>query len=166
MKKFLILLLVTTLVLVGCGKKDDTEKDADAKKEKDVITSSTCRLEEDGMNVLSEIKAKNDIINYIDVAYTVTAEFVGINSFEELDEDTKKEIKDEFIKGFGLEKGSYEGIEVNVETKKDMVFKITIDLNKADKEVLKQMGYDFEDLNMSLENGVEELEQQGFTCSK
>jgi len=160
MKKFLILLLVTPLVLVGCGKEEKEEK------KEDVIASSTCHLEAGGTDMLIEMKAKNDIINHLDLTYTVTAESIGIKSFEDLDEETKKEAKDQFIKGLGLEKDNYEGIKVNVEIKKDMVFKITIDINKADKEVLEKMGYDFEDIDNSLEKGVKDLEEEGFTCSK
>ena len=48
----------------------------------------------------------------------------------------------------------------------DMVITVDADLEKADPELLKKVGMDFEGADMSLERAIEDMEAEGFTCEQ
>ncbi len=138
--------------MTGCGK--------------DKITSKTCELNEEGLNMTATMTATNDVVEKIDMTIIPENSYIGIDSFEELDDDQKAVFKDTMLSSLGVT-GEEDGVEVDVKFDKKMTITLNLDFKKADKDVLKTLGFDVEnasDEEMSLERAVKDLEDDGATC--
>jgi len=153
MKKILSLLLVFTFVIIlsGCGK--------------DKVTTTVCNYTDgDGSKMAFDLSATNDEIDRVKMTVVPSNTLMGISSFKDLDDDTKNQIKDAFLAEYGLEKDTYEGLKIEIVFDDNMNITFDADLKVADEEILKKIGMDFEDSDMSLERAIEDMEAEGYTC--
>ena len=96
-------------------------------------------------------------IKYLDDEITKTYD-------KELIVNNKSQIEESFLTTMGLEE-EQEGIEVEVKFAKDMTVILKVDLKTADKEILENIGLDFEDKDMSLEKAISDFKEEGYTCN-
>lgn len=151
MKKILTLALVMILFVCGCGK--------------DEVLTNTCTLKEDGLEQTYKMTATNDEINKVELEIVYDNETLGVDSLEGLTNDQKEQIKTNMLTTLGLEQTTYEGFEIKIDIEEKMTVTIDADLTKADAEVLKKVGLDFSNTDMSLENAVEDFKDTGATCN-
>lgn len=149
MKKVLVLFAVA-MTLCACGK--------------DKITSNTCTATENNMKMTIKMTATNDEIDKVEMTMIPDNSAMGISSFEDLDDDTKGQVKSLLLTSLGLDKDTYEGIEISVDFNENMIMKLNFDLKVADKAILEKLGLDFEDTDMSLERAVKDMKSSGYTC--
>lgn len=149
MKKALVL-AITTIALCGCGKNE--------------ITTKTCSMNENNIGMTFKLTATNDEIDKVVLTMEMDSAYFGVESLDILDDEQKEAIKENMLSTLGLDSDTYEGIKINIEIKETMVVTIDADLTKADAEVLKKVGMDFTGADMSLENAVKDLTDNGATC--
>lgn len=151
MKKVLlsIMTIILSLTLCGCGK----EK----------IVTKECSLIQNGMITKVNMTASNDKINKFEMTVVLKSSTLNINSFKELNEATKEQIKENFLTTLKLTK-QYEGIEVDVSFEENMSVIIKVDIEKADIKKLKELGFDITSTNMSLEKTVKDAQKDGYVC--
>lgn len=151
MKKVLlsIMTIILSLTLCGCGK----EK----------IVTKECSLLQNGMITKVNMTASNDKINKFEMTVVLKSSTLNINSFKELNEATKEQIKENFLTTLKLTK-QYEGIEVDVSFEENMSVIIKVDIEKADIKKLKELGFDIKSTNMSLEKTVKDAQKDGYVC--
>lgn len=152
MKKILILLLTTILSLsiVGCGKK--------------VITTKTCTTDQEDYLETYKLTATNDQIDKVEIVYLYDNELFEVDTLSDLNEEQKDQIKTNMLKTLGLESTTYEGFEVNIDIQDQMTITIKADLTLVDPEVLKKVGLDFSDTNMSLKEAISDMTKAGAVC--
>jgi len=146
----LLLMMILTVTLCACGK--------------DKVTTLSCSGEQSGSKMTFDLSATNDTIDKVKMTVVPNNADMQITSFKDLDEATKTQIKDLFLTNLGLEKESYEGLDVIVNFDDNMNIIIDADLKTADKTILTKLGLDFDDKDMSLKRAKEDFESTGFTC--
>lgn len=154
MKKLstLLLVLVLTVVLTGCGAKED------------VITTKTCTAQYDGYEATYKLTATNDEIDKIKMDIVLDNKTLGVETLATLTDEQKEQIKTNMLSTFGLDSSTNEGLEVIVDIQDQMTVTIDADLKIAEPDVLKNVGLDFSDADMSLEKTVKYFEKDGATC--
>lgn len=153
MKKISIVLLAlfVTLMATGCGK--------------DVVETKTCNANISGIDQTFTFTATNDEINKIDMVFVYDNSMFGIESFADIDDDTKETMKETMLKSLGLEGNKYDGFEINFDIQDQMTVKINVDLKKADKSILSKIGMNFTgNEDMSLKRAVKDSTDEGYTC--
>lgn len=152
MKKLLTLLMIggLSLTLCACGK--------------DEVITKTCSGSDDDMTMTFKMTATNDEIDKIEMTVVPNNEAMNIETFEDLTDAQKSQIEESFLTTMGLEE-EQEGIEVEVKFAKDMTVILKVDLKTADKEILENIGLDFEDKDMSLEKAISDFKEEGYTCN-
>lgn len=153
MKKIisLLLILMLTVTLCGCGKKD-------------VVTSKTCTMTQSNMDMSYKLTATNDEIDKLVLTITPNNSLFGVDSLNVLDDAQKEQVKTAMLKNLGLDSSNYEGLDIDIKIDDNMVVTVTADLKVADKDVLKKIGMDFTGVDMSLKRAVEDMEDAGATC--
>lgn len=158
MVKKLSILLLTIMMMVmltGCGE--------DILKE-DVIASSTCTKQNEDYHETLTVMATNDEINNVELTFVYENSLFGVDTLSTLDETQKEQVKANMLTNLGLESSTYEGFEVVIDIQDKMTVTIKADLTKADSEVLKKVGLDFSNTNMSYEDAVKSLEAEDYSC--
>lgn len=154
MKKvlFLLLTMVLTVTLCGCSAEDK-------------VTSNTCTMTaSSGVETTYEMTATNDQIDKIVLTMKPDNSLFGVESLNILDDAAKEQVKTSMLKTLGLDSDSYEGISIDIDINDTMIITVNVDLKVADEEILKKIGMDFSDANMSLEDAVKEMKESGATC--
>ena len=147
MKKIYILLVVAFLfVTTGCAK--------EAKE-----SSKTCTMEEEGLKTVYKLDATDGEINKVSMALAFDDEAMNNLSAED-----QEQFKQAMLDSMGLTDKEYEGISIAFDFKDKVTITITADLNKASKEDMKKVGFDFENEDMNLDNTVKQMEKDGATC--
>lgn len=167
MKKILSLLLVGmfSLTLCACGNDTTTSQSEKEETKKPEVTTASCSMSDEEMTTVIDLSATDDEVDKVKMSVTPSNESMGIDSFEELDAETKEQIKVIMIESLGLDpEKEYKGIKVTVDFDKEMTVNVVADLKTADPEVLKTIGLDFEDADMSLKTSIKDLEDEGLTC--
>lgn len=154
MKKLLslVLTLVFVLTLTGCGG--------------DKVTTASCTYTDDGTTMSFDLSATNDEIDKVKMIVVPANSSMGITSFKDVDDETKEQIKKNFLSTYGLDKQSYDGLEIKIEFDDNVTITFDADLKVADKDLLKKIGMDFEGQDMSLDKAIQDFEEDGFTCKK
>lgn len=166
MKKLSIFLLsmVCAITLSGCGNAVDDNKDSN--KNKDVITTKTCTVSEEGF--LTEdivFSATNGKVDKFNIVMTYDNSLFGVDSFAELSEEEKEAMKSEMLSELDSEDYSFEGVDIKVDINDQVVMTMIVDLNKADRELLDEIGFDFSEFDgMSLDEIAAQLTEVGATC--
>lgn len=152
MKKIslLMLTLVMACMLTGCGK--------------DKETSATCNYKNEQFDSTVRLSAKNDKIEKVGLTYVYENSALGIESFDNVTDEQKEQIKENMLTILGLTEESYEGFAIDITIEDKMKVNIEIDIATADKDALKKLGIDFSNTDMSLANAVKTYKDQGFTC--
>ena len=152
MKKIsmLLLIFVLMLTLTGCGK--------------DVISTKNCTMQNDSYVEIYKITATNDEIDKVELTIVYDNSMFNVESLDILDDTQKDQIKTNMLDTLGLESTTYEGFEINIEVEEQMSVNIKADLKLADTEVLKKVGLDFSNTDMSFERAVKDLEETGAVC--
>lgn len=166
MKKLSILLLtfaLATTLTTGCG--NETKKEGKTEEPKDVITSKTCTLTEEGvMDQEFILTATNDEIDKVKLVMVYDNSMFEVDTLSTLTDDQKEQIKENMLTTLELESDTYEGLTIDIEIEHQMTVTLDADLKKADEEVLKKVGLDFTDADMSLETAVKDLTDGGAVC--
>lgn len=152
MKKLfaLVLTLTSVLLLTGCGNK---------------VTTAVCNnTDATGNKMTFDVSATNNDIDKIKMTVVPANKSMNIETFKDIDDETKEEIKKAFLEEYGLEKDSYDGLKITIEFDDNMTITFDADLKVADKELLKKIGMDFEGKDMDIERFVDDMEEQGYTC--
>jgi len=161
MKKFklLAILLATTALLTGCGEKEESSKKDNKKEEKNIISCSMTE-EDDGLEMLENIKIeyKNDKPSVITMSITATV----------VDDEIKSEWE-EFVEMLDMiyQEQDEDGLKITTEdNKKDYSYEIVIevDLENATEEVLEEFGFDDIEEYNDIKEAKESLELDGYTC--
>lgn len=155
MKKLSILLLtiVLSFVVTGCGNISSA------------VESKTCSLAEtSGVTQTFKFTAKNDEITGVELKMVFNNSLFNLDTLSTLTDDQKEQIKTNMLKNLGLESDTYEGLEIAIEIKDQMTVTIKADLAKADPEVLKKIGMDFEGADMSFDRAIKDMEASGASC--
>lgn len=153
MKKILSLLsvVVLSLALFGCGKKDE-------------ITTASCKTNEDNMEMTFDLTATNDEINKVKLTMIPDNSLFGVESLDILDDEQKETVKTTMLSNLGLDGNTNEGMTIEIDINDTMIIKIDADLETADPETLKKVGMDFDGADMSLEKAIKDMKADGFTC--
>lgn len=152
MKKLSILVLtvVLALTLTGCGNK---------------VESATCSMgEKNGINQTFKFSATNGQVDKVELNMVFNNSLFGIETLDTLNETQKETIKSTMLKNLGLEKDTYEGLEIIVEIKDQMSVTIKADIKKADPAILKKIGMNFEGVDMGYKRAISDMEKAGATC--
>ena len=150
MKKIIFLILIT-IIISGCSKEE--------------FTSKSCNMKENNIRTTFNLTATNKKINKVVMKIEMDNSLLKVESLEILDDKQKTEIKENVLKSLGLDRDEYEGINIEVVINKTIIITINADLNKADKEILKKIGMDFTDADLSLKRTVKSLEEKGAICN-
>lgn len=152
MKKLSKLLLVGILAttLTGCGE--------------DVVETKTCSKQNKDYHETYVLTATNDEIEKVELKFVYENSMFGLDTLANLDDATKETIKTSMLKTLGLDSSSYEGFEVNIDIQDQMTVTIKADLTTADAEIMKKVGLDFANTDMSLKRAVSDLEDSGSVC--
>ncbi|MBE6140060.1 MAG: hypothetical protein E7172_00750 [Firmicutes bacterium] len=144
-----ILLCGILLISCGCEKK---------------ITNNTCIIEQkNSHNLTLEMTATNDIIDKLNVTIIPDNKELEIESFNSLNNEQKMQIKNQLLNNLGLNENK-KGIDITFQFNKNMILNLNIDLKIADRNVLKKIGFDFEETDMSLKKAVDDLQNNGALC--
>lgn len=157
MKKLSILLLtmIMTITLTGCGSITSKE---------DIINSKTCTITKNGIEQIYKYTATNDEIDKVELTMVYDNSLFGVETLSTLTEAQKEQITTEMLNNLELESNTYEGLDINIDIQDQMKVNLKADLEKADPEILKKVGLDFTDADMSLERAVEDMTDAGATC--
>lgn len=162
MKKISMLLLSIILgaTLTGCSigtEENDTPKE-------DVIATKTCTQEYDDYVGTYVLTATNDEIDKIEMTYVYNNSLFNVDTLATLTEEQKEQIKTNMLSTLGLDNATNEGMEIQIDIQDQMTVTIKADLKVADAAVLKKVGLDFSNTDMSLEAAVKGYEKDGATC--
>ncbi|MBQ9834383.1 MAG: hypothetical protein IJO33_04255 [Bacilli bacterium] len=158
MKKMcaLLLTLVMTFALCGCGEEKVKQKES---------VTKTCTLSEENVEEIFKLSATDgEDIDKVDLTMIFDNDMFGVDSLNVLDDTQKEQLKTNVVTTLGLDSDAYEGLTINIDIQDQMTVTINADINKADAEVLKKIGMDFTDADMSIENAVKDLTDGGATC--
>jgi len=156
MKKLLVLLLTIIISINIC---------ACSKEKGDKITSNTCSINENSMEKTFKLTATNDEIDKIVLTIKPDNSLFGVESLEILDDEKKEQVKTNILSTLELDSYSYDGIKINIDINESIIISINVDLKIADKEILKKIGLDFSNADMSLKNAVNDMKKSGATCN-
>lgn len=154
MRKLSYLLATLTMVLLvtGCGE--------------DVIETKTCTLVQEGtMEQTFKLTATNDEINKVELTMVYDNAIFEVDTLSTLTDDQKEQVKTNMLTTLGLDSTSYEGLEIIIDIAHQMTVTLIADLEKADVEVLKKVGLDFTDTDMSLKRAISDMKNSGGTCN-
>lgn len=153
MKKLFALLLTIALsaTLVGCSTED-------------VVETKTCTKEAEGISQTYKLTATNGEIDKVELVMVYDNSIFGLDTLSTLTDDQKELIKTNMLTTLGLESNTYEGFEINVDIQDQMTVTVSADIEKADPEVLKKVGLDFDGVDMDLDNAVDGMTSDGAVC--
>lgn len=157
MKKLSVLLLSLVMVLTFAGCGNDSIKE-------DVVATKTCSRQNDGYEEIYKWTATNDKIEKVELSIVYDNSMFGVETLSTLTNEQKEQIRKNMLTTLGLESNSYEGIEINIDIEDKMTVSIDADLKKADEKVLKKVGLDFSDTDLSLKTAVSAAEEDGASC--
>lgn len=154
MKKLSILLLtiVLAVIVTGCGSTAD-------------VVEKTCTMKEvSGVQQTFKLSATNDEVDNVELKMVFNNSLFNVSTLSTLTDSQKEQIKTNMLTNLGLTKDTYEGMEIGIDIQDQMTVTIKADLSKADPEVLKKVGMDFEGADMSYERAIKDMEDAGATC--
>ena len=88
----------------------------------------------------------------------------GVDNYSKLDDSQKADLKSNMLNNIGLDKTSYEGLDIDVAIENQMIVTIKADLKIVDRELLEIVGLNFTDENINLDNKIKEMTNIGATC--
>lgn len=144
MKKILILIII--VFLTGCGEK-----------------INTCNIKTNEFEQNWKYVSKNDELKEIELDITYDNSLFGeIDSFESLNSNQKEVLKNQILKKLGFEKSNYEGFNIDIAINKEIKVMSKINYKKADKELLKKIGIDFDKSNIN--DILKDMRSNGAIC--
>lgn len=153
MKKLsiLVLTIVLALTVTGCGIGK--------------VQTKTCSMGDvNGIDQTFTFSATNGEVDKVELKMVFSNSLFGVNSLATLSDSQKETIKTSILKNLGLEKDSYEGLDIIVDIQEQMTITVKADLAKADPAILKKIGMDFADADMSFDRAISDMEKAGATC--
>lgn len=154
MKKLsiLVLAIVLALTVTGCtgiGK----------------VQTKTCSMGNvNGIDRTFTFSATNGEVDKVELKMIFSNSLFGVDSLSTLSDSQKETVKSSILKNLGLEKDSYEGLEIIVDIKDQMTIVVKADLAKADPAILKKIGMDLTGADMSFDRAISDMEKAGATC--
>lgn len=153
MKKLLVCLFAC-IVLVGCGKEEDTKVNTDVKKE-----TKVCTMDVDGMDAEVKLDAEDDVITFMTME--MKSPDLGLDGVEITDEFVEL-IKEQMLKEMDIDEGK--GVDIDVEMQgQSMSIVVKIDMKDGNPLVLNKLGLGlFTDHKLS--EVLDEAKEEGITC--
>ena len=156
MKKISILLLtiILALMVTGCSGTEDN------------VQTATCSLVYGETNMTQEFTytATNGEINKVKLRMIYDNGTLGVDSFATLTEAQKVQFQASMLDNIGLDSASYEGLEITFEFNEQLSVVLDADLEKADPEILKSVGLDFDGVDLDFDRAIKDMEAAGATC--
>lgn len=131
----------------------------------DGATYKTCTKEnnEDKTEQTLKFTAKNNKIYKFEVILKQKGTKFGIDDFSKVDEKRKEEFEEIMLKKYDY---NDPGIKAEVKFKKDLIFSLNIDLEKAKKENVKDVSENLlKDEMLDLEKSLDSLRNSGYICN-
>lgn len=150
MKKILYVFIAILMlgVFSGCEKEEKT---------------TTCTIDRSSYSETQKLTGKRNV-EQLELTYVYENSLFNIDSFNDLTDEQKEQIKTTMLTNLGFDKTSYDGFEIIVDIQDKMTVTMKIDIAKADTSVTKKVGIDFSSTNLNYDDAVKSYEDIGYTC--
>ena len=150
MNKKIILLIISILVLSGCGKKQVRK----------------CYLNQDQyMSQEIEFVAENNSnINQLKIRIIFDQELIDANQLSDLTSEEKVNLEEAILDSMEISEEEMEGIKFSLDINDTVDFVLDIDVDKADPTLLKTLGLDLTDKDTTLDKVISSLKENGVIC--
>ena len=132
----------------------------------DKSSKLTCSINNENIPKQTFIYTVNeDVVDHLKIELEYNAKLLGYDSFENLNDDQKKEIQNNILKTLGLTKTQYDGINISLNIKDKVYMNIDIDIKIAEYAILNKLGIDISKIkNKDINNVTKVMEDLGATC--
>lgn len=152
-RKLLVVCFILIVFVTGCGEKSN-----------EGTVMKTCVREEEGYTQTYKFTGTNDELKKVGLVINYDSSIFGEDDFSKLTEDQKEEIKLKVLTNLGLEEKEYKGFDINIDMGEQVIITIDANLEEADKKVLRKIGLDFSDMDLTFEEIINLWTENGVSC--